>query len=278
MDKEYSITFSGRFHYMLGGGLPLHSHDDDYQVQLVYGGGARAQVNQEYYTLKPGDILFIKKGSYHEYKVTSKEGLKTLEVKFFNPSRDVLALIDKITVLLKDKDNRIFKILSRIIEEGFRKLPGYKTMSTALLTESLIEMERFCEEATTKKYNSLIFPLEPNEKRKSRILKSVDEYVFKNIDKKFSMKDLSNGVGYNQDYLYRAIHKETGLSTIQYVNSLRFEQAKKLIQHTELSLSEIAWNLGFDTLQYFSKFFKEHAEISPSEYLEKTRHKVRTDY
>lgn len=59
---------------------------------------------------------------------------------------------------------------------------------------------------------------------------------------------------------------------------LDLNRLRKLIQHTELSLSEIAWNLGFDTLQYFSKFFKEHAEISPSEYLEKTRHKVRTDY
>ena len=74
------------------------------------------------------------------------------------------------------------------------------------------------------------------------------------------------------------IHRETGLSTIQYVNMIKFEQAKNLIQHTELSLSEISWNLGFESLQYFSKFFRQRASMTPSEYLNKTRNKVRTDY
>ena len=92
------------------------------------------------------------------------------------------------------------------------------------------------------------------------------------------MSELAKGCGYNQDFLYRMIKKETGLTAIQFVNKVKYDQARKLIQHTELSLSEIAWNLGFGSLQYFSRFFREHAGISPSDYMSKVRNTVRIDY
>ena len=74
------------------------------------------------------------------------------------------------------------------------------------------------------------------------------------------------------------VKKETGMTAIQYISKLKYDQAKKMIQHTELSLSEIAWNLGFGSLQYFSRFFHEHSGLSPSEYMAKVRNTVRTDY
>jgi len=59
---------------------------------------------------------------------------------------------------------------------------------------------------------------------------------------------------------------------------VKFEHSLSLIQNTELSLSEVGWRLGFENLQYFSRFFKMHGGISPSEYISKVRHTTRTDY
>ncbi|MDY5931515.1 MAG: AraC family transcriptional regulator [Candidatus Ornithospirochaeta sp.] len=278
-DESYSITFSGRFHYTKGGGVSLHRHSEDYQIQLVYGGSAKARVDYDYYFLKAGDILFLKKGNLHEFRVLSAEGFKTLELKFSNPNPYVESLISDISVLFEDRENQIFNIFSRIVQEGYMKLPDYKLMSTTLLTESLVTMKRICSEKSAVKYNPLIAPVQTKADRNtSRIMQCVTDYVYRNIEKRFSLKDLAEGCGYNQDYIYRMIHRETGLSTIQYVNMIKFEQAKNLIQHTELSLSEISWNLGFESLQYFSKFFRQRASMTPSEYLNKTRNKVRTDY
>ena len=109
-------------------------------------------------------------------------------------------------------------------------------------------------------------------------MQDVTEFIGKNIDRKYTLPELASECGYNKDYLYRMIKKETGLTAIQFVNKVKYDQAKKLIQHTELSLSEIAWNLGFGSLQYFSRFFKEQSGIPPSEYMQKVRNTVRTDY
>ncbi len=274
---EYSITFSGRFHYQKGGGVSLHCHENDYQIQLIYGGEARAKVDSDTFIIKEGDILFLKKGSIHEFNVISEEGMKTLEIKFSNPAIEVRDIISAVSVLFSDKDNLIFSLFSHIVEEGYKKIPDYKLMCTTLLTESLIQMKRICTENIKENYNPIL-PSGISVKSNSKILQSVTDYVYKNLSERFSLKDMADACGFNQDYIYRTILKETGMSTIQYVNSIRYEQARNLIQYTELSLSEISWTLGFASLQYFSRFFKERAKISPTEYLNRTRNRIRTDY
>ncbi len=276
MDKNYSITFSGRFHYPKGGGVSLHRHDSDYQIQLIYDGEARAKVDSEVYVIRSGDILFLKRGCSHEFTVISDEGMKTLEIKFSNFKEDVDELLSSISVLFSDRDGIIFSLFSRIVEEGYRKLPSYKLMSTTLLTESLVHMSRLCS-GECKSYNPML-PEAAAAKSESHILQAVTDYVYKHMGEKFSLSDLASECGFNQDYIYRSVLKQTGMTTIQYVNSNRFERAKNLIQYTELSLSEISWTLGFASLQYFSRFFKERAKMTPTEYLERTRNRVRTDY
>lgn len=277
MDKGYSITFSGRFHYSKGGGVSLHRHDSDYQIQLIYDGEAKVKVDSDTYVIKQGDILFLRCGCSHEFTVISDGGMKTLEIKFSNPDPEVDELLSSISVLFLDRDNIIFSLFSHIVEEGYKKMPDYKLMSTTLLTESLIQMKRLCSDNCSESYNPTISS-GISLKCDSRILQAVTDYVYKNISEKFSLHDMAEACGFNQDYIYRTIMRLTGMTTIQYVNSIKFERAKNLIQYSELSLSEISWTLGFASLQYFSRFFRERAKMTPTEYLERTRNKVRTDY
>ena len=274
MSKVFSITFSGRFHYTKGGGVPIHRHDDDYQIQLIYGGSAKVRVNDVLYFVKNGDIIFLKKGDVHEFKVVSDEGMKTLEVKFSNPGEEEMEFIDRISVLFSDQNNQIYSLFSQIVQEGYRKYPGYKKMSTTLMGESLIHMARFCMEDS---YDIVSEKMNTN-KPKSSVIQCVTDYIYRNIDRHFLLKEMADECGYNQDYIYRTISNELGMSAVQYVNSIRFEEAKKLIQYTELSISEICWNLGFESLQYFSRFFSQRAKMSPSVYMDTYRNKVRTDY
>ena len=277
MDRSCSITFSGRFHYANGGGVALHRHDDDYQIQLVYGGSAKMRVNDVLYFVKSGDIIFLNKGDLHEFKVVSEEGMKTLEVKFSNPGEEEKDLIESISVLSSDQNNQIFSLFSQIVQKGYRKYPGYKKMSTLLMIESLILMSRFCSIKGEEHYNFIPEQMKGT-KKNSRVIQSVTDYIYRNIDKHFTLSQMANECGYSQDYIYRTISNELGMSTVQYINSIKFEEAKKYIYYTELSISDICWNLGFESLQYFSRFFSQRAKMSPSEYMRRNRNKVRTDY
>lgn len=275
---DCKITFSGRFHYRMGGGVALHQHTDDYQIQLVYGGSASIGVDDTRFVINSGDIVFLRKDCRHVFNVISPEGMKTLEIKFMTDDPDLIAQFDNIDTLFQDRDRQIFNIFSHIVLEGQRKVLAYKMMSNALLLESLVLMSRICSDRSVVAFDSTTVRPDMPAGKLSPVIESANEYIYRNINRNFSLKELADGCGYNQDYLYRTIKKELGMSAVQYVNHLRFEQAKRLIQHTELSLSEISWNLGFESLQYFSRFFKQHAKVSPSEYSAKVRKVIRTDY
>ncbi|MFA6689832.1 MAG: AraC family transcriptional regulator [Sphaerochaetaceae bacterium] len=270
-----SITFSGRFHYRKGGGVCLHRHTNDYQIQLVYGGKGTATIDGKSVRLETGDVVFIKRNNTHEFSADSIEGMKTLEAKFVASQADE-EILSSIALVFPDQDKQIFSDLQRIVMEGHRKALAYIDMSNAYLVECIVHMARIC----SARGGGLKERPDIREGRceSSPVMEAVTDFIYKNMNKNFTLAQLAAGCGYNQDYIYRTVRKQAGCSTIQYINKLKFEQAKEWIQHTELSISEIAWNVGFDSRQYFSKFFRLHAGISPSEYLEQTRDTVKTQY
>lgn len=277
---DVRITSSGRFFYKLGTGKEEHYHQDDYQVQLVIAGSACNYFDGVPYELQSGDIVFCRKGRYHAFKATSKEGVKMLEVKFTAGDPYLQEVLLDIETKFSDRENLIYSLLSRIVLEGQRKALHYKAMSSALLAECLLSMNRLCLEHSLPLYESNpIHQLRGSSLgTKSEVLEMVDSYINTHLGSSFSLQQMAQECGYNQDYLYRVIKKQTGLSAIKYINLVKFEHSLSLIQNTELSLSEVGWRLGFENLQYFSRFFKMHGGISPSEYIAKVRHTTRTDY
>ena len=274
------ITSSGRVYYKQGEGKAEHYHVSDYQVQLVYAGTATNWFDGEPYALEAGDIVFCKQGRRHAFQATSKEGVKMLEVKFAASDPHVDEVLLGIETKFRDRENQIYSLLSRIVLEGQRKALHYRAMSSALLMECLLSMNRLCLEHSLPIYESSpIHQLrESSLSGKSELLNMVDKYIDAHLDHSFSVHEMAKSCGYNQDYLYRVIKKQTGLSAIKYINLMKFEKALFLIQNTEQTLSEIGFSLGFENLQYFSRFFKQHGGIAPSEYISKVRLTTRTDY
>lgn len=70
----------------------------------------------------------------------------------------------------------------------------------------------------------------------------------------------------SQAQLFRLFRAETGTTPIRYRNRLRIERAREMLEDPELSVGEIAANLGFESLYYFSRIFHSHTGISPTEY------------
>ena len=67
-------------------------------------------------------------------------------------------------------------------------------------------------------------------------------------------------------YLSDLLRKETGRNTQDHIHEFIIEKAKNKLLNSTISVSEIAYNLGFEYPQYFSKLFKKTTDLSPSEY------------
>tara|TARA_Y100000815_G_C13319867_1_gene491882 strand:+ start:939 stop:1853 length:915 start_codon:yes stop_codon:yes gene_type:complete len=78
-----------------------------------------------------------------------------------------------------------------------------------------------------------------------------------------SVKFISTELKLSQRYLSDMLHSLTGLNTQQYIQNAIIEKAKEKLSTTNLSVSEIAYKLGFEHSQSFSKLFKKKMDISP---------------
>ncbi len=74
---------------------------------------------------------------------------------------------------------------------------------------------------------------------------------------------ISDNLNISQSYLRGLLKTLTGLSTQQYIHEKLIEKAKEQLSTTQLSVSEIAYELGFEHPQSFSKLFKEKTNQTP---------------
>ena len=73
----------------------------------------------------------------------------------------------------------------------------------------------------------------------------------------------------SQRYLSDTLKKETGKTTTEHLQLYLIDEAKYILLQPNKSISEVAYELGFEYPQYFSRLFKKKEGLSPSEYREK---------
>ena len=84
-----------------------------------------------------------------------------------------------------------------------------------------------------------------------------------------SIEQLANKMSVSQRYLSDTLKKETGKTTTEHLQLYLIDEAKNILLKPNKSIAEVAYELGFEYPQYFSRLFKKKEGLSPSEYREK---------
>lgn len=92
------------------------------------------------------------------------------------------------------------------------------------------------------------------------------KYITENFTEKIGVQDICLAVGYSKSTVLSAFKKEFGVTVNSYLNTLRLERAKKMLENGSASVSEIALSSGFSDQSYFSKVFSAAYGITPTEY------------
>jgi AraC-like DNA-binding protein len=98
------------------------------------------------------------------------------------------------------------------------------------------------------------------------IVNSAISYLSDHLGDNIKFSDLSSHLGYSESYIAKLFRNVLHTSVKEYQINLKIEKAKILIVEKKLSFSEIAYQLGFSSVQHFSKMFKEKTCYSPSSY------------
>ena len=80
------------------------------------------------------------------------------------------------------------------------------------------------------------------------------------------VKDCAENLGMSPDYLSDMLKQETGKNAQEHIHFVLIDRAKTLLLGTSHTVSEIAYSLGFEYPQYFSKLFKKKTGMSPVEF------------
>lgn len=109
-----------------------------------------------------------------------------------------------------------------------------------------------------------------NKEKQNQLIQRVIELIKVNIsNENLSLKWIANEIVYmNVDYLGKLFKKETGENFSGYMNRIRVEKAKRLIENSKnIKVFEVAEKVGYgNNPQYFSQIFKKYANYTPTEY------------
>ncbi len=105
-------------------------------------------------------------------------------------------------------------------------------------------------------------------------ISAVHKYLLEHFTEKITLDNLCFLFRTNKTTLCREFKNIYGLTISNYINKLRVDEAKVLIRKNELSITEIAESLGFDSIHYFCKLFKKTTNQSAKEYFKSIRSKL----
>jgi signal transduction histidine kinase/ligand-binding sensor domain-containing protein/DNA-binding response OmpR family regulator len=103
-----------------------------------------------------------------------------------------------------------------------------------------------------------------------KFLQRTIDYIMEHIqDTDLSVEKLCEALDINRVQLYRKMKALTNQNPSDFIRLIRLKQAAHLLQQKKLKMSEIAYQVGFNSHQYFSNCFQKHFKISPTEYANK---------
>lgn len=88
-------------------------------------------------------------------------------------------------------------------------------------------------------------------------------YIIENFQKKLTLTHVANYAGFTPTYFSALFKEETGVCFKEYLDSLRFGYAKKLLEHTDKTVMQVCTESGFDDYPNFVRRFKAHYGVTP---------------
>ncbi|WP_342646901.1 two-component regulator propeller domain-containing protein [Mucilaginibacter sp. CSA2-8R] len=114
------------------------------------------------------------------------------------------------------------------------------------------------------------------ESEDEKFLKAVVLYIEKNLtDPQLSVDAISREFHMSRGSLYNKILEITGLVPVKFINSVKLDKAVQLMEKSGMKVAQIAYQVGYSTPNYFAKAFKEKFNMSPSEYIQLKRQRIK---
>lgn len=245
-----------------------HSHGY-FQLLMILDGTGQVELDGRVYTGDKGDIFLIPPEAIHA--VYGRSGgnslLKLMDIKFNVTEPSLYEDLRKMETgaRLENMDWALHDF-HRMVQESAGKQKYYYDMANAILYQLLVRLIRQCCYSETR-YEEEISPVPPTVSQYKGVnIKCLMEYIESNYANIVTLNHLSAQANINKTTLIEIFRTLYGMTPIRYLNRLRLQKAKELLVNTDVGIGEVAELVGFQSIHYFSRYFKEKENCSPTEY------------
>ena len=91
-------------------------------------------------------------------------------------------------------------------------------------------------------------------------------YIIDHFNENLSLESVAKKLYINKCYLSRIFKEASGFTVNEYINMIRIRKSRELLSSTSLTVTEVAEAVGYDTITYFERVFRQYTLTSPSAY------------
>lgn len=125
-----------------------------------------------------------------------------------------------------------------------------------------------------RNFRAALYQNKADSSHHDEIIIEAQQWLREHLNQAISITQLAAHLGFTVRTLNRRFSQATGMSPQAYLQSLRINHARELLKHSNLSVGEIAWQLGLQDASYFSQLFRRHSGVSPLNYRAAVRGKL----
>ena len=229
--------------------LPMHSHKK-HQISYVEGGVAFLNTKNNSFFFPARHFIWIPAGL--EHNVTSRTSVKMVHNLFFPAD-----LIPENEILKKAGIFPVSNLLMEMINYT-QRWNGDILKTDAEAFEFLIALRNIILEVAKTPF-PVVLPTTTNE-----MLRPILKYIHLNVDQPLYLEEVAAHFGYSARSLSRLFQKNIETSFLQYVKLTRIIKSIELLLKTDLSISEVAYASGYNSLSAFSYAFNQIVNQSPA--------------
>ncbi len=242
-----------------------HAHQR-YIVLFVTGGEGTHVVDFCEFEVVPGRIFFVSTGQVHQFKAKAVSGyFMAFDLDFYHSVQSVFKLFDfpffhtALTSPYLDSETHQ-AIVSQTLERLYAEFVSPETFGKwsilrAGLEELLIQFTRIRQKQLAGKAGVLI----PNNEK----LRKLELLIERNFKEQRAVTFYANQLHISARHLNNIIAKTSGKSISIMIQERLLMEAKRQLLHSEMTVDEIARQLGFSDKAYFHRFFKKHTGVTP---------------
>ena len=249
--------------------IPVHWHDE-LEIIYVKSGFLTVNISGENYIGKPGDAFVVSPGNLHfmgsqtgtvDYftflfplKYIAFRSDDMLDDKLIEPlNSGHLMISPEIKDTVKEQCEQLAGVYAAEIDESESKITGQIRKKIILL--------QFIHELWKKG-----FIVENDTTGRNTVEKEMVSYIQQNYMGKILLREFGEQFHLSEKYISRYFKEHFHITLSQYVTYLRLEHAKQMLQETDISVTEVAMQSGYQNISYFIRSFKKTYGVSPLKY------------